>query len=181
MQASQNLYFIALVPHINLREQIKELKEEIKERFNTATALKSPAHITLQKPFKRSEINESDLINTLKEFAKQQNIFNLELSGFGCFSPHVIYVKVTNQQPVLKIHVELKKVLIHKLKFKEKELIPKIHPHLTIATRDLTKQEFDKAWSEFEKREFRESFTVNSLFLLKHNGKYWDIYKEFMF
>jgi 2'-5' RNA ligase len=181
MQAPTNLYLIALIPHPNLREQIKDLKEEMKERFNAARALKSPAHITLQMPFKRSKKNEPYLINTLKEFAKQQNIFNLELSGFGCFSPHVIFVKVTNQQPIINIHAKLKKVLIDKLKFKENEIIPKIHPHITIAMRDLSEQEFNKAWPEFEKREFKVSFIVNSLFLLQHNGKYWDIYREFLF
>lgn len=176
-----NLYFIALIPHIELREQIKVLKKEIKEQFNATHALRSPAHITLQMPFKSSNEDEPYLINTLQEFAANQNAFMVKLSGFNCFSPRVIFVKVIDYEPIISVHAKLKKVLIEKMQFEENVITQNIHPHMTIASSDLSVETFSGAWGEFEKRKFEASFLTKSLFLLKHNGKFWDIYQEFLF
>ena len=176
-----NLYLIALIPYHQLREQIRYLKEEMKEHFNAKHALKSPAHITLQMPFKRSKEDEHHLISILQEFASGQYSFKVELSDFSCFTPHVIFVKVKNHEPIIELHSNMKKVLLDGLSFKEYEVSKNIHPHMTIATRDLTEKAFLKAWSAFEKREFKASITAKSIYLLKHNGKSWDIYKEFLF
>ena len=176
-----NLYLIALIPHLKLREQIRSLKEEMKDQFNAKHALKSPAHITLQMPYKRNVEGEHLLINTLQYFASKQHAFNINLDGFGCFAPRVIFVKVTNHKPIVTLHCQLQKVLMRNLKFKENEITQEIHPHITIATRDLTLNSFKKAWAEFENHKFTASFLAKNIFLLKHNGKYWDNYKEFLF
>ena len=176
-----NLYFIALIPHQELREQIKALKEEMKERFNAARALRSPAHITLQMPFRRSEEDEPYLIDTLQEFAVGQKKFMVKLSGFDCFSPRVIFVKVIEHEPIIAVHAQLKQFLTDKMDFKEKVITQYIHPHMTLASRDLSVAAFHSAWQEFERREFEASFISRSLFLLKHNGNFWEIYREFLF
>lgn len=176
-----SLYFIALIPQYALRKQIKQLKQEMKLQFKAKHALKSPAHITLQRPFIRNEENELLLLNNLKEFSSIQQPFNIDLLGFGCFTPRVIFVKIANHEPIITMYKQLKKVLIKKLGFNKTEIASSIFPHITIATKDLTEDAFKAAWPKFEKRAFKATFLVNSLFLLKHNGKYWDIYKEFGF
>lgn len=181
MLETTNLYFIGLIPNLELKEEIKGLKEEFSGQFKSKTTLKSPAHVTLQKPFKLSDRKEHFLVETLKKFAKQQNHFNIKLDGFGCFAPQVIFINVLNHKPILNLHSELYTILKNELALNKKEISSKIHPHITIATRDLTKENFDNAWSVFEFRHFKATFLVNSLFLLKHNGKFWDVYKEFSF
>jgi len=52
---------------------------------------------------------------------------------------------------------------------------------ITLATRDLNLELFTKIWPQFKNKNFKSKFLVNSIFLLKHNGKYWDIFKEFNF
>jgi hypothetical protein len=52
---------------------------------------------------------------------------------------------------------------------------------MTIATRDLKEPAFEKAWPEFSKRSFENSFTAKSLYLLKHNGKFWEWFREYPF
>lgn len=175
------LYFIALIPHEMLREEIKQLKEEMKERFNAKHALKSPAHITLQMPFKWKEEEENRLISSLEKFATGQSSFTATLNGFGHFSNRVIYVNVEKPKPIISLHAQLKGILVNELSFQKHEITADIHPHMTIATRDLSKPAFREAWPEFQQREFQGSFLVKSLFLLKHNGKHWDVYREFPF
>ncbi|MEN8125009.1 MAG: 2'-5' RNA ligase family protein [Bacteroidota bacterium] len=176
-----NLYFIALIPHLSLRKEIKLLKEEIKLNYNAKHALKSPAHITLQMPFRKTQDKEIQLITYLEKFANKQNNFDVNLADFGCFSPRVIYITVENHKPIITLHKKLKSLLINQLEFDEKEINQKINPHLTLATRDLSKEMFNKAWIEYKQKKFINLFEVKSIFLLKHNGKNWDIFKEFLF
>ncbi|MBC9795551.1 2'-5' RNA ligase family protein [Sinomicrobium weinanense] len=177
----QNLYFIAIVPPDGLKERVKSLKEELKDKYGVKHALKSPAHITLQMPFKRVAAYESRIVNALEEFAGLQRPFPVILSGFNCFSPRVIFVKVEDHAPIVELHAGLRHILTGKLNFTEKEITHRFHPHMTIATRDLTEALFREAWPEYEKRELTASFTASSLCLLKHNGKCWEEYREFGF
>ncbi len=176
----KNLYFIALLPPKDIQESIKFLKEEFNEKYKAKYALKLPAHITLQIPFRLEEKEEHILIQSMEAFVVQQEPFEICLSGFGTFSSRAIFVRVANHEPLRNIHTNLQKHLKRKLELNncEKEVI---HPHMTIATRDLKKDKFHKAWNEFKNREIKASFTVNSLFLFKHNGETWDIHSEIIF
>lgn len=178
---SKQLYLIALVPPEDLRDKVYNLKLEMKERFNASHALKAPAHITLQMPFRRDESGEATLIPALEEFAAVQNMFDIHINGFDAFSPRVIFLKIEEHAPIEHLHSGLQHCLKNDLNFPEKELINRFHPHMTIATRDLSKKMFHKAWPEFRDREFKASFTANNLHLLKHNGKNWDLFREFEF
>lgn len=178
---SKQLYLIALVPHEKLRDDIRELKLEMKKRFNASHALKAPAHITLQMPFRRDEEFEETLTTGLDSFTAGQQPFEIEINGFDAFPPHVLFLKIDNHGPVVELHSDLQPVLRENLGLSDKEIMDRFHPHLTIATRDLSKKMFHKAWPEFKERKFRATFTADSLHLLKHNGKNWEPYREFGF
>lgn len=178
---SETLFFIALVPHKTLCREIREIKEQFRDEFGARHALKSPAHITLQMPFKRSSSDEPAISATLEKIALEEKPFSVELDGFGCFAPRVIFIRIRDHEPVKALHSRLKQKLTEELEFSEREIMNDIQPHITIATRDLTKEAFREAWPEFQEKEFSGSFIVNSLFLLKHNGRNWDVYKEFTF
>lgn len=182
MKADEELlYFIALIPHIALRERIRAVKERMKADYNAGHALKSPAHITLQIPFKRSSTDEAMMAEALRAFAATEKPFTVDINGYGAFPPRVIFIKIVEPGPVKGVHSRLNKVLLEQLHFEQDEVMKSVQPHITIATRDLTKAAFSEAWAEFEEEEFRASFDVGSIFLLKHNGRSWDIMEEFPF
>lgn len=54
-------------------------------------------------------------------------------------------------------------------------------PHLTVAFRDLTLQNFKTAWSELQPRQLQFEFIADYLTLLLHDGKRWNVYEEFSF
>lgn len=176
-----NLYFIALVPGKELRDRVLRIKERLKEEYNAGHALKSPAHITLQMPFRRKTAGEQAIVEELDRLAAGEAPFVLHLDGFGCFAPRVIFIRLVNPDPVIELHRRLKAVLLESLGFAESEIMKSVQPHMTVATRDLTKQAFAEAWPEYQDEKFIGSFPVNSLFLLKHNGSHWDIFREFQF
>ncbi len=175
------LYFIALVPHEKLRNEIRAVKERMRSEYGAGHALKSPAHITLQMPFKRSSTEETAISAALRRFAFGEEPFTIDLDGYGCFAPRVIFIRITNPEPVRALHRHLKEVLAGELQFPKGEIMNDVQPHITVATRDLTKESFADAWPEMKDEEFSGSFQVRSLFLLKHNGKHWDILEEYPF
>jgi 2'-5' RNA ligase len=175
------LYFIALVPHEKLRNEIRAIKERMRSEYGAGHALKSPAHITLQMPFKRDGRDEPEISAALRRFAFGEESFTIDLDGYGCFAPRVIFIRITNPEPVRALHRRLKQVLAGELQFPKGEIMNDVQPHITVATRDLTKESFADAWPEMKDEEFRGSFQVHSLILLKHNGKNWDILEEFPF
>jgi len=181
MERNYTLYFIALIPGKELRDRVRVVKERMKADYNAGHALKSPAHITLQMPFKRNSRDESAISEALEKFASEETPFFVRLDGFGCFAPRVIFIRIEDPDPVKSIHGRLKGILADELGFPVSEIMNDVQPHITVATRDLTKEAFWEAWPEFQNEEFRGTFEVNSLFLLKHNGKNWDILKEFPF
>lgn len=178
---STSLYLLALVPHQDLREKVYYLKKEMSERYDSSHALKIPAHITLQMPFRRPESEEDFLEKRVRLFAGKIDSFDVHLNGFDAFPPRVIYIDVANPAPIADLHAALQKVLIEDLNFTDKQLMNRFHPHMTIATRDLSKKMFHKAWPELKERDFQASFTADRLHLLKHNGKHWELYREFAF
>jgi 2'-5' RNA ligase len=179
--SSKKLYFIALVPPIDLRDQVRLLKEEMRDRFGAGHALKSPAHITLQMPFRWPEKEEARLIGFLDTFRLDRHPFPVLLNGFDCFAPRVIFIKVLNHRPIVDLATSLKLGLERVLGFRSKQVHHGFHPHLTIATRDLSEEAFSKAWPEYAERPFQANFLCYALSLLKHNGKCWEIHQSFTF
>ena len=51
MKPSANLYFIALLPPVEVAEEVTEIKQFFARNYNSRAALKSPPHVTLQPPF----------------------------------------------------------------------------------------------------------------------------------
>lgn len=175
------LYFIAIVLPEDLREETKSIKEEVKENYRAKHALKIPAHITLQPPLKLPESEEKRLISALEEFTLDQQPFDVELNGFGSFPPRVIYVKVVDHLPIVRLHNSLQKVMRTFTKNETGGKESPIHPHVTIASRDLTKDAYKTAWPEFREKQYKANFTAESFFLLKHNGKIWELHRELFF
>lgn len=175
------LYFIALVPHDGLREEIRKIKERIRDEYGACHALRSPAHITLQMPFSRSIADQAGISRALERFAQQEQPFMIELDGYGSFPPRVIFIRVSNPGPVMALHARLRVVLTDTLGFGQQEVSAELQPHMTVAARDLTKTAFSEAWPALQKKEYTGSFRAESIFLLRHNGRYWDILHEFPF
>lgn len=176
-----SLYFIALLLPKELEAQIHKIKLEIAEKYKAKHALKLPAHATLQIPFRLPETEEDKLIGILKNFVEKEKSFQVDLKDFGRFNQKVIFINIEDHEPIKKLHADLQKILNKNFSLKEHEAFPEIHPHITLATRDLHYKEFTKAWEDFKSRKFIGSFLVDKICLFKHDGKHWHLHKKFNF
>lgn len=181
MSSSESLFFIALLPPVDIQNEVTAIKQYFVEKYNSRHALKSPPHVTLQPPFKWSE-KLDHLEECLADFSKAYSPIPITLSGFGAFPPRVIYVNVIKTPELLTIQKELMSHLETSLNIVDKVSKRRpFSPHMTVAFRDLTRQNFRAAWLEFEQKSLEYQFTVSQLTLLVHNGQRWNIKAEFPF
>lgn len=176
MRKFDQLYFIAIIPPIKLKEELMELKRQFGAKYNCKASLNSPPHITLHMPFRYSEKKEEHLIDVLKK-SIQLSPFVVELNGFSAFPPRVIFINTELTDSINLVFDQVKKTMRSLNIFNAGYQDRGFHPHLTIAFRDLKKSIFPKAWEEYEQKSFEATFIVEEVMLLKHNGHNWDEYK----
>ena len=179
IKSKDPLYFIALMPPARIRNEIENFKKEIKAKFGIQHALKLPAHITLQIPFRMSDNQAKILMKKLEKFCHENVAFETTLDGFGKFGKQVIFIKVKDHKPYFLLFEDLQKLILNFIDLKKHEIASKIHPHITIATRDLKRSAFPEIWDEFKNRDYNNSYQIKDLYLLKHNGKTWDVVRKF--
>jgi 2'-5' RNA ligase len=172
-------FFIALVPPVEIQDYVNAVVKELGDRYRTQTS-KAPPHVTLHPPFAWSLEKVGSLEQCLREFASQQAAVPITLSGFGAFTPRVLFINVLKTPELLVLQstlmTELAKTLgIIDPKSKQRPFFP----HLTIASRNLTRQTFKQAWSELQSRQVEFKFVSDRLTLLLHNGQRWQIHSEF--
>ncbi len=175
----KGFYFIALLPPSEIMQQVKKFKLKIKDLSGAERALRLPAHITLQIPFKILEKEERKLKELLSDFAEKQSPFNLKLCGFEKFGHKVIYIKPEESEELNNLQKNLSLLLQENFSLKDHEKSQKFHPHITLATKDLNRKKFPEIWNIFREREYNRSFSANSLILFKHNGSTWDLDSTF--
>jgi 2'-5' RNA ligase len=171
-------YFIAILLPSRALEQAEALKQELLQEFNLKAAFRSPAHITLHRPFEWKEEKEQQLINILSEFNFERN-FNIVLKDLNCFEPRVIFVDVIENDALNELHHHLKYFAQEKLHlYNEVDDMRGFHPHVTIAFRDLKKNKFHEVWNQFKDKKFNAEFPYTGFSLLRLEKK-WEAIHHF--
>lgn len=167
-------YFIAILLPSGITEEVKNLQEDLKQRFNTKAALRSPPHITLHMPFRWKIGREAELELSLSKFFGALFPFQLSLDGYGCFPPRVIFINVIKSNELIDCQRELSRYCRLNLGlFNATRVDQPFHPHVTLAFRDLRKPAFKLAWEEVRNRSYQATFDVGSVCLLQHDGYQW--------
>ncbi|MBI1782432.1 MAG: 2'-5' RNA ligase family protein [Sphingobacteriales bacterium] len=170
-----NMYYVAIVCPTAINEKVQQYKLWMQQQFDCKVALKSPAHITLIAPFYFETIKESELITALEGFEYNHPPFTIQLNDFANFGKRVIFIQVVENKELESLHDSIN-IYFH-------QLFPKIikkedrsfHPHVTIANRDVKPSAFVKACEYFSERKFEESFTSNTISLLKLSDGKWNV------
>lgn len=158
------------------------IKQVFVDRYNSRAAFKSPPHVTLQPPFEWSLEAIPILSETLREFAAEVKPMPIALSGFGAFAPRVVYIHVVKSAPLLMLQTALATHLETSLGLVDAAgKTRSFTPHMTVGFRDLTKDNFRLAWTEFQHRPLEREWLAMHLTLLQHDGQRWHVHTEFPF
>lgn len=174
------LFFVALLPPQAVQDYANGVKQHFAEHYNSRHAQKSPPHITLQPPFKWALERVPELKQGLKVFAETAEHLPIVLENFAAFPPRVIYINVVKTQELLTLQKQLLEYMESQFGIVDPASKTRpFAPHMTVAFRDLTRQNFKTAWQEFQTRSLHFEFTVDRLTLLLHNGQQWNVTAEF--
>ncbi|HJW16586.1 MAG TPA: 2'-5' RNA ligase family protein [Flavisolibacter sp.] len=169
------MYFIAHVLPAELNEKILAFKQLMLERYECRVGLKSPAHITMIAPFWEDSGKENNLITDLDLISSEQFPFMINTLNFGAFKPRTIFVDVKANDKLNALKSSVERQLVDSKKYSIKAEDRPFIAHITIATRDLHKKSFSEAWAYFENKRFEEQWMADSVSLLRHNKKNWDV------
>ncbi len=172
-------FFIALLPPQAIQDYANEIKQQFAVHYESHQAQKSPPHITLQPPFEWAS-DPSHLEQSLREFAAQSAPVPITLEGFSAFPPRVIYINVLKTPELLTLQKQVMDYSETRLGIVDSAAKHRAFaPHMTVAFRDLTKQNFNLAWQEFRDKSLHFEFVADHLTLLLHNGQRWTIAADF--
>jgi len=179
---SPQRFFIALVPPQSIQDQANEIKQYFADRYASRAAQKSPPHITFQAPFEWPLDQMPQLVQPLEEFAANRPAIPITLDGFAAFPPRVIFIDVHRTPELVGRQQELAVFLAERCGIVDTRSQGRAFaPHMTVAFRDLTRQNFKVAWQEFEGRSLFAEFIATHLVLLIHTGQRWIVHQEFPF
>jgi 2'-5' RNA ligase len=175
---SKGVYFIAILPPENILREVHEFKCYARDHFNSSRALRSPAHVTLEPPYKWEDDRTGELIKKIEAFEAPISSFTMALRNFAAFPPRVIYVDVIQNQELLQLQTALKVYLRTIVGIESDRPDRPFHPHMTVAFKDLRKTVFPKAWAYFKEEKYERTFAVKSFWLLRHDGQEWQPVRE---
>ncbi len=168
------MYFIALVLPPELDQKVLKYKTWIFEKYGCAVGLKSPAHITLIAPFWMEEEQEVGLIKDIENFSGRK-AFEISTRQFSSFKPRTIFIQPEYSKELENLKREMDAYFGERKEYKIVKDNRPFHPHITIATRDLRKKDFAEAWVYFTEKEFPAKWMAESISLLRHNQKKWEV------
>lgn len=169
-----SLYFVAIAPDPELSDKIRNITRDFSERFESSKAYKNFPHITVIPPFQYDGDKESEVVGKFLKMELQASPFKIKLCGFSCFANKiqpVIFIKPENIAELREIYRQASPAMPF-------NYVDNFNPHLTVAYRDLSSENFEKAWKEYETMPFDESFQVEKIGLYKHFDGKWNLISE---
>jgi 2'-5' RNA ligase len=172
-------YLLVILPDEYVAAEAIKIKQHFKDAYGCSKAFSMKPHLTLTK-FVQNEKMEQAIVEHLEKFTRSIKPFDLISSGFDHFPRHTIYINIANASPVVDIVENIKSGFAQILTGKEQyKPIFVTKPHLTIA-RGMKDVQHEEAWQEWEHREFKASFKVEEVVLLKkavqHDVQDWEKY-----
>lgn len=164
---TKKLYFIAIFPHQQIIDEVQIFKRDLALHYENSKALKNEAHITLCPPFSREADWEEDIFRAFYDIDTHIAPFEIVLNGFGSFANPknpVIYIQPEDSEPL--------RILYQRVKAKFNFNNYSFNPHMTVAYRDLTWENYLKAWEVYNKKAYKTNFLVDKIILLRHDQQW---------
>jgi 2'-5' RNA ligase len=173
-QHTEKRYFIAILPPNELMNEVENIKVDFAENFQSRGAKNAPAHITLHMPFLWKLEKEQQLIFALSELQKNNTSFEINLNHFSHFQDRVIFIDVKISDYLKQIQKDVVDCMKRLFIFNQLDDKRGFHPHITVAFRDLKKEQFEKAWYVYKNKKFDKNFICSSISLMRKENNLWE-------
>jgi 2'-5' RNA ligase len=169
-------YYIAAIPPEPYFSRLWQVKRDAADKYKVKGGLFSPPHVTLTDDFYLETRHETELIECVQSVANRHLPLSYQLYGFMKMGPKAIAISHGEIGELKAFREDLRNAMNvffaeHRVPLK---LTAKFAPHLTILYRGYSDPSLDTAWEDFKDQPFEESFLIDHISILKHNGKTWD-------
>ena len=176
-----NEYLLVLNPNEALRARIMKVKQEFADKYEATRAKFLKPHITLVN-FISWDLMEEKITQRIKHIAMGTAPFKVELSDYGSFPSHTIYLDITTKIPIVNLVKELRTA--QRLMMADPAHDPHFitEPYITIA-RKLLPWQYEKGWLEYSHKHFAGRFIADNMLLLKRpvGDKAYQVVERFEF
>jgi 2'-5' RNA ligase len=176
-----DLFFVGIHTPKDVSEKVRSIQQVFADQFDSTRQLKIPVHITLLPPFRATEEKITEMKTVMARFSSTRSPFSIVLDGFGTFEDRVFFVDVILNDDLNDLFNDLKKFLLDESGWVCDYKRTKFKPHVTLANRDLSPENCQKARVYFKDRSFREQFDCRSIVLFRHVNGVWEIERELRF
>jgi 2'-5' RNA ligase len=175
------LYFIAILPPEEVNNQIEEIRLECSRKFGVFKALRPPVHITLYPPFHLDESCQANLERLIGDGTMALSSFTQHLENYGSFARKVVYIDAVKNTKLEYLYQAILSVIARNKidRQLESRINQPYNPHITIAYRDVSNEQFAAIWNEYKDRKLELSFEIERFTLLKHEKQKWVPVRDF--
>lgn len=178
---SKDLFFIGILTSAEVTEKIRSLQHVLAHEFGSSRQLKIPVHITLIPPFRENGEGVTQIKKVLSSFSIERKAFAVKTKGFNTFDDRVFFVDIQLDTELLQLFKDLNRKLLEEIGFVSGYKRSVFKPHVTLANRDLSAENCQKARQYFKDFSFEEQFRCSSVVLFRHVDGYWKIEAEYGF
>lgn len=158
-------YLLVLEPHEALKQTIQSVKQHFADSYDCPAAAYGKPHISLMKCMQFS-MAETRWIPRLQRIIETVTPFMVELTDFGSFPTHTIYIQVKTKNQIIDLVKSVKPIQSMIRLDKEHKPHFMMEPHLTIA-RQLQHWQFEQGWKEYGNSQFTGRFMADQVLLLR--------------
>jgi 2'-5' RNA ligase len=178
--SDKQLKLIAIVLPEPLFSMVREEQNFIAKTWGCRQALRVPPHITLIPPLSVKEKESKEIESVTKEVAAHRKPFTMKITGYDTFSPRVIFLKPNFPYELGLLYNSLRDSIIPKIpQALNRYPDESFHPHITLAYRDLTPDQFKEMWRHYKNKKAKYLFDVNQISILVNTEDGWVIENTF--
>lgn len=159
-------YLLLIEPHPDLVDRINNIKQDFSLKYKFPEALHSKPHITLVS-YTQYTSYESRIRQRLRYIAMEKAPMMIELSNYGSFPSHTIFVNVISRATIQALVTKIRTRVQAMMKL-DKDHNPHfiMDPHITVA-RKLKPWQYEQGWLEYSNQQFSGKFIANAMVLLR--------------
>ena len=171
---NRELKLIAIVLPEPLFSFVRSQQNLIASKWGSRHALRSPPHITIIPPILPDDEQLIQIQKIADRIASTLPAFHLTVTGYGAFKPRVIFLKPEPSDTLQSLHEHWRTRLKEDIpgiidKYPDREY----HPHITLAHRDVDKDQFRSIWEYYSKLCIDISVTISQFCILTNTTDGW--------
>jgi len=172
--------WVGIVLPNKISKEILKIQKKIAKKYKTHHSLESNLgpHFTITHQENVNERNLKKIEKIVHEISQTIKPFKVKINSFQRFYKNrVIYAKVAKSKELDNLH---KKLSYRLSKFGKVRLLRKYTPHISLAYKDITKENYRAAFKEFKNKKIFYEFELNKIYIGKaRTGERIKVFKSF--